>query len=194
MATPEIFYRIGDALGLGLEARDLGIGHMALRALVVYVVVVAIARLGHQRLLDRTSAFDIILGILLGSVASRAITGNAPFYPSLGACAVLVALHALFAAVSFRWHFFSYLVKGKAKPIIRDGVPDETQLRRSHITEHDVDEALRLHGLTTMNEVAAAHLERNGKVSLVKKPGKPKVVEVAVAPGVQTVRIELTSD
>src|SRR5581483_3081003 len=61
MAIPSVFYVIGDALGLSLQSHELGVGQMALRAVFVYVVLVAIARLGHKRLLDRTSAFDIIL-------------------------------------------------------------------------------------------------------------------------------------
>ena len=180
-----------DWMGLGLEARDLNIGHMATRAILAYVLLVGIARLGHQRLLDRTSAFDIILGILLGSIASRAITGNAPFFPAIGSCAVLVALHATFAAVSFRSKSFSFLVKGRAKLLIRDATPDRRQLRLSHVAEHDVDEALRLHGITDREEVKLLMLERNGKLSVVRKDKQPKVVQISIADGVQTVRLEM---
>src|SRR4051812_41861906 len=128
----DILMTIGDWMGLGLESRDLDIGYMAVRAIIAYVLLVGIARIGHQRLLDRTSPFDIILGILLGSIASRAITGNAPFFPAIGSCAVLVGMHALFAALSFRAKWFSLLVKGRAKVLLRDGSPDRKQMRHSH--------------------------------------------------------------
>jgi uncharacterized membrane protein YcaP (DUF421 family) len=187
----DIFTAIGDWMGLGLEARDLELGHMAIRAVIAYVLLVGLARLGHQRLLDRTSPFDIILGILLGSIASRAITGNAPFFPAIGSCAVLIALHAVFAAVSFRSRWFSFLVKGRAKMLMRDAAPDRRQMRLSHVAEHDIDEALRLHGITERDEVKLLTLERNGKLSLVRRDTQPKVVEVSVAAGVQKVRIQL---
>jgi uncharacterized membrane protein YcaP (DUF421 family) len=182
---------LSDWIGLGLDARDLNVGHMAVRAILTYVLLVSIVRLGHQRLLDRTSAFDIILGILLGSIASRAITGNAPFFPAIGSCAVLVALHAAFAALSFRSRIFSLFVKGRAKILVRDATPDRRQLRLSHVAEHDIDEALRLHGITRRDDVKLLMLERNGKLSVVRKDEQPKIVHISVADGVQTVKVEI---
>lgn len=183
---------IGDWMGLGLEASDLHLGHMALRALIGYVLLVGIARLGHQRMLDGTSPFDIILGILLGSIASRAITGNAPFFPAMGSCAVLVLLHAIFAALAFRSQSFSFLVKGKPKTLMQEAEADRRQMRLSHVAEHDIDEALRLHGLTDRGCVRLLTLERNGKLSIVARDKGPRVVEIDVAEGVQTVRLELS--
>ena len=186
----EIFYKLGELMGLGLKAEQLGILEMSARAVYAYVLLVAVARLGHRRLLDRTTAFDIILGILLGSIASRAITGNAPFYPAIAACAALVAMHGVFAATAFRSAIFSLLVKGRAELLIRDGEPNSSALRKTHVADHDIDEALRLHGLVNRDDVALAHLERNGQISIVRKRQTPRVVEVAVSQGVQTVRFE----
>ena len=188
--VPEIFYKVGELMGLGLKAEQLGILEIGLRAAYAYVLLVAVARLGHRRLLDRTTAFDIVLGILLGSIASRAITGNAPFYPAMAACAVLVAMHGVFAAAAFRSRLFSLLVKGRAELLIRDGEPDAKALRKTHVADHDIDEALRLHGVVDRDNVALAHLERNGQISIVRKRQAPRVIQVSVAQGVQTVRFE----
>jgi len=45
--------------------------------------------------------------------------------------------------------------------------------------------------MTGIEDVAEARLERNGDISIIKSGREPKVVSVAVADGVQTVRIEL---
>jgi uncharacterized membrane protein YcaP (DUF421 family) len=187
----EILYTLGDLLGLSLEASELGIGHMAARAILGYVVLLAIVRLGDRRLLDSTTAFDIVLGILIGSIASRGITGNAPYFPALGACAVLVALHGLFAWTSFRSKFVALLVKGRPTLLLRDGTPDRDALRKTQVTDHDLSEAFRMNGTDSADKVALAHIERNGKISVVEKRPEPRVVDVAVAQGVQTVRIHL---
>jgi hypothetical protein len=68
------------ALGLGAEAREIGVAQMALRAVVVYVATVFMVRLGKKRFMGQGTAFDLILGIMLGSTVSRAITGTAPFF------------------------------------------------------------------------------------------------------------------
>ena len=88
---------IGDwlqiVLGLGLEGKELGALQMGSRAILVYAVTLIIVRLGKKRFMGRASAFDVIIGVVLGSVVSRAITGTSPLVPALAAAAVLVIMH-----------------------------------------------------------------------------------------------------
>ena len=156
------------ALGLVQETRDLGAGEMAVRALLVYLVVVAIVRLGKKRFLGRATAFDVTIGIMPGSIASRAITGNAPLWPAMAACAALMAMHWLLTAAALRSHAFGALIKGGNRLLIESGRVDEAALRKEHMTEHDLGEALREHGLKDCADVAEARLERDGSVSIIK--------------------------
>jgi len=187
----EFMTLVDQALGLGLESRDIGLTQMCLRAVIVYVVTVAIVRLGKKRFMGRATAFDVILGIMLGSIVSRAITGNAPFFPALAASAVLVAMHWLFSGIAVHWHGFGWAIKGKPELLVRDGQVDERLMRQVHMTEHDLWEDLRGSSVSDLMQVSEAHLERNGKLSVIKAKLEPKVVEVKVADGVQTVRIEI---
>jgi uncharacterized membrane protein YcaP (DUF421 family) len=64
-------------------------------------------------------------------------------------------------------------------------------MRRQRLSEGDLDEALRLNGrVEDRRKVKEARFERNGRVSVVQR-AEPKVVEVRVEDGVQTVRIEI---
>ena len=156
------------AVGLAEGGKDLGAGEMAVRALLVYVLVVIIVRLGKKRFLGRATAFDVIIGIMLGSIAGRAITGNAPLWPSIAACAALMALHWIFSGMALRSHAFGSFIKGETRTLIRDGRVDEQALQREHMTERDLEEALREHGLTGPAGIAEARLERDGSVSVIK--------------------------
>lgn len=178
-------------LGLGLESKEIGALQMGLRAVVVYAVTVAMVRLAKKRFMGRASAFDVILGIMLGSIVSRAVTGNAPFGPALAASAVLLAMHWLFSAVAMRWHGVGWALKGAPDLLVRDGRPDARAMQKAHMTEHDLWEDLRGKSVARLEEVAEAHLERSGQLSVIKAKAEPKVVEVRVADGVQTVRIEI---
>jgi uncharacterized membrane protein YcaP (DUF421 family) len=178
-------------LGLGLESKELGIAQMALRAAVIYIVTVAMVRLGKKRFMGRATAFDVILGIMLGSIISRAITGNAPFGPALAASAVLIAMHWVFSWFALRWHAFGGLIKGHPELLIRDGEVDEGQMRKAHMSDRDLWEDLRGKSVSRLYEVSEARLERNGSLSVIKAKGGPKILEVRIADGVQTVRIEL---
>jgi len=110
---------------------------------------------------------------------------------TMAGAAVLVFMHWLFSAVALRWHGFGVLVKGRSRTLVRGGEVDEHMMRKTHLTRRDLEEDLRSNGVTDASDVAEARLERSGQVSVVKKPSQPKVVEVQVAPGVQTVRIKL---
>jgi uncharacterized membrane protein YcaP (DUF421 family) len=63
-------------------------------------------------------------------------------------------------------------------------------MRAAHLTQGDLDEDLRRHGLTDLEQVAEARLERNGDISIIKATAAPRIVEISVANGVQTVRVE----
>jgi uncharacterized membrane protein YcaP (DUF421 family) len=178
-------------LGAGLESKEINALQMGLRAAIIYVVTVVIVRLGKKRFLGRATAFDVILGIMLGSIVSRAITGNAPFFPALAAAAVLLAMHWLFSALAFRSHRFGEALKGEPRVLVRDGTIGWEAMRHAHVSERDLWEDLRGEGVSRLEQVSEARLERSGKLSVIKARAEPKVVEIAVADGVQTVRVEL---
>jgi uncharacterized membrane protein YcaP (DUF421 family) len=107
------------ALGLGLESRDINVPQMGLRAAIVYVVTVLMVRVAKKRFMGRATAFDVILGVMIGSIVSRAVTGNAPFLPALTATAVLLAMHWLFSGIAMRWHGFGTVIKDKSRVLVR---------------------------------------------------------------------------
>jgi uncharacterized membrane protein YcaP (DUF421 family) len=178
-------------LGLGLESKDISVLQMSLRAVIVFAITVVIVRLGKKRFMGRATAFDVILGIMLGSIVSRAITGNSPFLPALAASGVLVAMHWLFSLIALHWHGFGWMIKGKPVLLVRDGKIDEQVMRKTHMTEHDLWEDLRGKSVSDLKQIAEARLERNGQLSVLEAKPEPKVVEVKVAEGVQTLRIEI---
>ena len=83
----------GVSLILGLGTEELSLGQMTVRVPIVYITAVIVVRLGKKRFLGKNTAFDVIIGIMLGSILSRAITGNSPFFPTLAASFVLMGIH-----------------------------------------------------------------------------------------------------
>ena len=163
-----IWSAIDWALGLQLESKDLGVWQMSLRAVIVFILAIAMIRIGDKRFMGKNSALDVMLGIVYGSLVSRAITGNAPFFPAMAAGLVLILMHWLMSAVAFRSHGFGVLVKGDNRTLVRDGEIQWEAMKKGHITEHDLNEALRNQGKNPdLRQVKAAHLERNGEISII---------------------------
>lgn len=161
---------VEEALGLGLEGKHLTALQMALRAVVVFVLSIVMLKIGDKRFMGKSTALDVFLGIVFGSTVSRAITGNAPFGPTLAAGFALVLLHWLFAAIAFRSHAFGKLVKGDKRLLVLGGEIQWGAMRKSHVTTQDLEEALRREGEEPdISRVKEAHLERNGDISILMK-------------------------
>ena len=188
----ELLATAGRLLGLERDVADVTAAQMALRTAIVYAFALAIVRLGSKRFLSQASAFDVIVAIMLGSITSRAINGSAPFLPTLASAAVLVGIHWLLAALAFRLDWLGPIVKGRPVRLITDGAVDRDAMRRTGVSEHDLEQALRAQaGVTDPARVRLATLERDGTISVLPADGPPRVVEVSVEQGVQTVRVEL---
>ncbi len=145
---------------------------MSLRAVIVFIAAIIMIRIGDERFMGRNRALDVMLGIVFGSVVSRAITGNSPFFPTLGASLVLVLLHWFMSFIAFRSDKFGDLVKGYKRLLIRDGEVQWENMKKSHTTENDLQEALRSNGhQPDIDRVESAHLERNGDISIIMRKG-----------------------
>jgi uncharacterized membrane protein YcaP (DUF421 family) len=160
-------------LGLHASPNDISWSQIIARTTTVFLFGVLLVRLADRRFLGRNAGFDVLLAIVLGSVLSRAINGQAPFFKTLAASALLVLLHRVVAALSCRWSAFSNAIKGKAIVLVRDGRVMSGAMRAADISQDDLEENLRLHAnLTAVSEVAEARLERNGSVSVTKRQAK----------------------
>ena len=157
-------------LGLDLDSKDINAVQMSLRAVLVFIAATVMIRIGNKRFMGQNTALDVLLGIVFGSLVSRAITGTSPFFPTLTAGLTLVLFHWILSALAFRSHRFGTLFKGTKHVLVENGVIRWDTMKRSHITEHDLHEALRIHGTATkIEEIKSAHLERNGGISILTK-------------------------
>jgi len=166
MDVPEFFETI---FGLSLKSEQLGYGHMAARATLMYILLIIIVRSAKKRFLSNATAFDFILTVMIGSIAARALTGGAPFFPAMLAVAVMVGIHWVISWGAEGSPAFSQLIKGHHTLLIKDGQILKRALADAHMSRDDLDEDLREKGVSTPDEVQEARLERSGKLSVLKK-------------------------
>lgn len=155
---------------IGPDSNAINWWQMCIRGLLIFILTLILVRLGDRRIFSKNAAFDIVLGIILGSLLSRAITGNAPFVPTTITCVMLVVLHWLFALFAQKFHPFGLLIKGEKILLVKDGQIQEENMKKQSFTIHDLNEVLRLNGkLTKVEEVQEAYLERSGSVSVIPR-------------------------
>lgn len=182
----------GSLFGGDAAQSSLTWGQLAARAAIIYVAGLLLVRLGKSRMLGRASPLDVILAFILGSMLSRAITGTAAISDTIIATGSLVLLHYGLTWLACRFHAVGWLIKGSPHVLVQDGQINWPNMRRSHISEADLREEMRLNAnVSDLATVELAVKERSGQVGVVRKPLSTEI-EVAVQDGVQTIRIILT--
>jgi uncharacterized membrane protein YcaP (DUF421 family) len=191
----EVLSIMFNVIGVGHD--DLTAWQIGLRAFIIYLIAILLVKFGEKRFMSKNTAFDMILGIILGSVLSRAITGNASFFNVIVAGVILVGIHYLFAFVSYYSDGFGSFIKGSPRILVKDGEIQWDNMRKSHISNQDLEMALYSNGkVTELSQVKVARFERSGDISVIprEKQKKISVVEITVHDGVQKVRLELSED
>jgi len=177
-------------LGLGAEPKELEFGQMILRALIIFFAALLMMKLAGRRFLAQRNPFDTLLAFLMASMLSRAINGSAAFLQTIGTGFLLALFYRGVAHLLCKSHKIGCWIKGEPCALVEDGAMHKDVMLRHNVSEHDLMEDLRLTGaVDDVEKVEAACLERNGAISVQRKP---QIFTTKVENGVQTVKIQVT--
>jgi len=141
-----------------------------LRAVVVYVVVLAMVRLSGKRTVGQFTPFDLVVVVLLGTAVQNSLIGaDTSLLGGLLLAATLISLNWLTGLVSARSAAADRIIEGAPVLLVREGEIFEQALRRQHVSRRELEEVLRLKGCRSVAEVALATLETNGEISVVRR-------------------------
>jgi len=153
---------------VGYNDEQLTAYQMIIRAIIIFFIFLLFIRIAGTRTLGNKTIFDQIIPLILGAILGRAIVTPQPIPATLGVVLVLMLLHRLVAWLTFRTHAAGYIIKGKPLPLVRNGEIQWENLKRSHITVHDIQETMRLQGHEVkIEKIKECHLERSGKISVI---------------------------
>ena len=142
---------------------------VVLSAVGIYVAFLLFVRIFGQRVLMAMSTFDVVVTVMLGSVAGRVILGHPPTLTSgiLG-LATLFILEAVFGQLrsSMRVH---KLMNSPARLLMIGPEIQEKTLKRSHITIWELHGALRRAGVRSYEEIACVLHEPGGGISVLRR-------------------------
>lgn len=142
---------------------------VVLSAIGIYMAFLLFVRIFGQRVLMAMSTFDVVVTVMLGSVAGRVILGHPPSLTSgiLG-LAMLFVLEAIFGQLrsSLRVHRF---LNSPARLLMAGSEVLDTNLKRSHITRFELNGALRRAGIRSYGEVACVLHESDGNISVLRR-------------------------
>ncbi len=187
----ELFYWL---IGVEKTITELTIVQILTRTIIVYGVALLLIRLGKRRFLGGYSAFDILMGFVVGSILSRTITGRENLLSASVVIATLMVIHYAISYVTYHYNKASRIVKNEERQLIKDGEIDKIAMEKSKLGKNDLLQALRKKGnVETPDDVKSAYLERDGSITVIPKRRPPNILEIKVEDGVQTVIVSLES-
>jgi uncharacterized membrane protein YcaP (DUF421 family) len=138
----------------------------AAKAAAYYVGLLVLVRLAGKRLAGQTTTFDLLilitLGVVLQTTALQSGATNALVF-----VATVFALHRGLALLCARSKIVRALVRGKPRPLIRDGRVIEAALAAEGVTQSELLAGLRKLGFARPEDVKLAVLEETGHISAI---------------------------
>jgi uncharacterized membrane protein YcaP (DUF421 family) len=146
----------------------------ALRASFVYFFLLLVVRVLGKREIGNTSAFDLIVALILGEVVDEIIYGDVTILQGVIAILVVAIWHLVNSWASFKSDFIDKLTGAPPTVMVKNGQIQRKNLARERLNEEELFSELRLMGVEDAKEVKQATLEPNGKISvLLEEWAKP---------------------
>lgn len=140
------------------------------RSVTVYLFMVLALRFAGKRDLAQLNAADIVLILLVSNSVQNAMVGNnTTLIGGLCAAAALFAVNYVVKTLLYKNGRFRELLFDKPCILIHDGKLDFDMLSKLKITNEELQEAIREHGLEKYKDVKLAILEADGNISIVAK-------------------------
>ena len=144
-----------------------------LRAVVVYIVLLALIRVSGKRSMGQFTPFDMLLVVLLGNAVQNALLGeDHSLTGGLLLAAILMTLNWSVGWLTARSRHVERLVEGVPVMLAKDGQLYESVLKKELVSRNDFFEALRQEGELEMDDVRIAILETDGRISVIPKDRK----------------------
>jgi len=143
---------------------------LMLRGTVIYWFLFLAFRLVVRRDLGSIALSDMLLVILIADAAQNAMSSD---YRSVTDGIVLICTivgwNVLVDWVAYRSPRLRRLLIPRALPLVRDGAILQHNLRKEFLTLEELQEKLREHGVSDVQEVKAAYMESDGTVTVLKR-------------------------
>jgi uncharacterized membrane protein YcaP (DUF421 family) len=134
-----------------------------------YASLVVLLRISGKRTLAKLNAFDLVVTVALGStLATVVLSSDVALAEGILALVTLVGAQFVLAYFAARSGRTASAVKAKAVVVVWHGELLHDELRRERIAPEEIRQALRQHGIPSVDGAAAVVLESDGSLSVLR--------------------------
>ena len=135
---------------------------------LAYITLVLFLRFSGKRTLSKMNAFDLIVTVALGStLATVLLSKDVALAEGALAFAVLIGLQFLVTWASVRARWVRQVVTGEPVMLLHRGEFLKSALRKTRVTEDEIQAAVRGAGTKSLIDLEAVVLETDGSFSVI---------------------------
>lgn len=139
-----------------------------LRSLAVYVFMLVAIRLTGKKELSQLNTTDVVLILLISNAVQNAMVGtDTSLQGGLVAAGVLFLLNYILKKLMFNNKKLRDLISEHPEILIRNGKLNFDKLGKLDITNEELEEAMREHGVDNYKDVKLAIMEVDGNISII---------------------------
>ena len=139
-----------------------------LRSVVVYLTIIIAFRAVGKRHISQLSLVDFALVLLVSNAVQNAMVGNdSSLTGGIVAALTLILINVLLTKLVLKNEQISEVIQGEPALLVRNGRPSLPILMHENIRIEELEEAIREHGIASIEEVKAAILELDGSISVI---------------------------
>jgi uncharacterized membrane protein YcaP (DUF421 family) len=158
------------AFGVERLAAEMGAGVAAsLRAFIFYVFLVFVVRIVGRRPGDQITPFEFVIVFFLGGLALTAMVGNdASLTNAFVQILTITLTHFMIAIARTKSRWVARILDGTPLILLEKRKWRADTLSKMRIQDDDVMAQARDQGISTLDKIEIAILERNGQISVIE--------------------------
>lgn len=144
---------------------------LIVRGSVLYFGILVLMRLMPRRTGGELAMMDLVFVILIAEAASHAMGDYTAIADGFVLIITFMAWNYLINLLSFHIPFIERLVSAPPIQVVKDGQLLRRNMRREYLTEEELMDHVRQQGIEEINDVKAAYVEGEGKITVISKKG-----------------------
>ncbi len=138
------------------------------RGAFLFVLFMVLFRLLPRRTGGELAPMDLVFLLLITEAASHALGDYSSLADGTVQIVTMLALNYLTNRLSFSFRWFERLVEHEPLQVIKDGQTIPRNMRKELLTPEELISHLRLNGVEDISKVQSAHVESDGRLSVIK--------------------------
>lgn len=146
---------------------------LIIKGSAMYLGILLLFRVLPRRTGGEMAMMDLIFVLLIAEAATHSLGGYSSVTEGFIVIGTLMAWNYLFNFLSYHIPIVEKMVSPPPLQIIKNGKLLKRNMRREYLTEEELTDHLRLEGIDNVDEVKAAYVEGDGKISVIAKRKNP---------------------